>query len=143
MSLRVENILKAHGLRLTAARKDILSVFVQKGQALAHVDLEQELTELDRVTIYRSLQSFLEKGIVHKVLDDEHGAKYALCHDNCSEKAHQDAHVHFKCTNCNKLICLPDYHIPSFQLPDGYQTEAINLLVNGRCADCSVKTSNK
>ncbi len=36
--------------------------------ALAHADIEKKTGEsFDRVTVYRTLQSFVEKGIVHLI----------------------------------------------------------------------------
>ena len=73
-------ILKQIDLRHTYTRENILNGFISKTIALSHADIESFLIDgFDRVTIYRTLKTFLDKGIIHKVLDDQGGIKYALC----------------------------------------------------------------
>lgn len=138
MRTTVRQTLKTFQLRHTSCREDILLMFHEHTNALSHSDLEQELGErFDRVTIYRTLKTFLEKGLIHKVLDDEGGTRYALCkHDTCSTDHHQHEHVHFKCRDCGLTTCLDAVHIPSFSLPTGYQQEEVNILVQGVCPTC-------
>ncbi len=131
-----QNTLKSHKLRTTACREQVLEVLMNKNSALSHGDIEQELqSDFDRVTIYRTLKSFLEKGIIHKVLDDE-GLRYALCKDNCSEEHHRHDHVHFKCTSCGETNCIQDVVVPPLALPAGYESHDVNLLIQGICPAC-------
>ncbi|HEV7348955.1 Fur family transcriptional regulator [Telluribacter sp.] len=133
----VKDTLKDHNLRSTSCREDILDTFLSKEVALSHGDIENYLGErFDRVTIYRTLKTFLEKGIIHKVLDDE-GVRYALCKDHCSEHDHHHDHIHFKCIQCGQTNCLANVHIPAVQLPDGYRANELNLLIQGRCPACN------
>lgn len=133
---QLRETLKGHHLRTTTCREDVLLTFMNKKNALSHGDLEGALGEnYDRVTIYRTLKTFLEKGIIHKVLDDE-GLRYALCSHQCSEEKHQHDHIHFKCNECGKTNCLENLHIPNVALPDGYQPESFNLLIQGKCPEC-------
>jgi len=133
-----ENILAEHGLRNTEARHGVLDVFKKYDYALSHSDLEKELQKyFDRVTIYRTIHSFLDKGIIHKVIDDSESAKYALCADECSSDHHHDNHVHFKCTQCGNSECLTNVQIPNLNLPEGYFAKASNLLIEGACKVCS------
>ncbi len=133
---QLRETLKGHHLRTTTCREDVLLTFMNKKNALSHGDLEGALGEnYDRVTIYRTLKTFLEKGIIHKVLDDE-GLRYALCSHQCSEEKHQHDHIHFKCNECGKTNCLENLHIPNVALPAGYQPECFNLLILGKFPDC-------
>ena len=134
---QLREILKVHQLRTTTCREDVLLAFINKKNALSHGDLEGLLGEnYDRVTIYRTLKTFLEKGIVHKVLDEE-GMRYALCTTQCSDEKHQHDHVHFKCNACGQTNCLENLHIPHVNLPAGYQAVTFNLLIQGICANCT------
>ena len=136
MSASARQTLKMHDLRHTGCREDILLAFQKQATALSHGDLEQTLPDrYDRVTIYRTLKTFVEKGIVHKVLDEE-GLRYALCKAACAAPNHQHDHVHFKCVACGQTTCLENIHIPKVMLPEGYATQEINLLVQGICAAC-------
>ena len=130
-------LLKDFKLRTTETRSEILEQFLQKDYALSHHDIENGIAdELDRVTVYRTLKTFLDKGLIHKVLDDEGTLKYALCNEACSRAKHRHEHVHFKCTNCGQTNCLK-VEIPIVKLPQGYKTQELNLLIQGICQNCS------
>ena len=96
MDSEVKKLLKSHSLRLTQSRGDVISVFLDKQVAISHSDIETEIDgKYDRVTIYRTLKSFMDKGLIHKVLDDSRATRYGLCHDECSEDSHKHNHIHF------------------------------------------------
>ena len=130
------NILKQHKMRMTKSRKAILGVFIVQKKAIGQPDLEKQLANFDRVTIYRTLNAFLENGILHQVLDDMGATKYALCSEHCSEHEHQDEHIHFKCISCERLECISDIQIRVIKLPKGYTFQDANLLVRGICETC-------
>ena len=131
-------LLKDFRLRTTPSRQEILHLFLRKAYALSHGDIEKEINNsLDRVTVYRTLKTFLDRGLIHKVLDDEGSLKYALCNDACSTAGHHHNHVHFKCTHCGQTNCL-NIEIPAVKLPKGYKPSEINLLIQGVCEHCTV-----
>ena len=130
-------ILKDYNLRTTTSRSAILRLFIRNSFALSYSDIEQEIAAtFDRVTVYRTLKTFLDKGVIHKVLDDEGSLKYALCSDPCSTPEHHHEHVHFKSTKCGHTSCLEDVTIPKVRLPDGYVAGEVNLLIQGSCSKC-------
>ena len=132
-----DQILKDFRLRNTSSRADILHLFLKHPYALSYSDIEKEVsTTYDRVTVYRTLRTFLGKGLVHKVLDDTGGLKYALCKEHCSTAEHHHEHVHFKCTQCGQTNCLEDVEIPEVLLPQGYMASELNLLIQGICSNC-------
>ncbi|MEN9958092.1 MAG: hypothetical protein RLZZ474_336, partial [Bacteroidota bacterium] len=140
MALKPEIRLDQFGLRSTESRLAVLSAFQQAGYALSQGDIEQTLSkEFDRVTIYRTLKSFLASGLLHKVLDDQGSIKYALCHDMCHQGLHQHQHdhVHFKCTQCGQTTCLETVHIPQIILPEYFIKQESNLLIQGVCRGCN------
>ena len=131
-------LLKDFRLRTTQTRQEILHLFLRSDYALSHGDIEKEVdSSLDRVTVYRTLKTFLDKGLIHKVLDDEGSLKYALCNEACSVAGHHHNHVHFKCTQWGETNCLTNVEIPSVKLPKGYKAKEINLLIQGVCEACS------
>lgn len=130
-------LLRDFRLRNTPSRQEILLLFLARDYALSHGDIEKSVSNtLDRVTVYRTLKTFLDKGLIHKVLDDEGSLKYALCSDACSTTGHQHNHVHFKCTTCGQTNCL-NVEIPSVKLPKGYKPKELNVLIQGVCDQCS------
>ena len=132
------DILKDHDIRKTGSRLDILRQFAEKGHALSQPDLEKALeNQCDRVTIYRTLTLYQEKGLIHTVLDDSGAMKYALCKDSCHDHDHHHHdHVHFKCTDCGRTTCIENALIPRIDLPAGFKVQEQNLLMTGVCAGC-------
>jgi Fur family ferric uptake transcriptional regulator len=129
-------LLKDHHLRSTSSRAAILSLFLQNDRALSYSDIERKIAaSYDRVTVYRTLKTFLDSGMIHKVLDDGGSLKYALCDISCSTKEHHHEHVHFKCSSCGQTSCL-EVAIPSIELPEGYSATELNLLIQGVCDKC-------
>ena len=133
-----KNLLINHALRVTDCRIDVLEKFYNNTHALSFKDLELSLEDYDRVTLYRTLNSFIEKGLLHRIPSDDGFASYGLCRSECSDKAHHHDHVHFKCNVCGHIECLPAYHVPKVELPD-YEVKEQNLIVNGICRLCKVK----
>jgi Fur family ferric uptake transcriptional regulator len=130
-------ILKSHRLRITDCRLVIIQEFLNKNVALSHADLEDTLNKkFDRVTIYRTLKTFLEKDLIHKVLDDSGATKYAFCSHGEETHVHNHEHVHFKCEKCEETTCLEDISLPKISLPKGFEKKEMNLLVQGICEKC-------
>ena len=130
-------ILKDFRLRSTTSRSTILDLFIHKDYALSYSDIEKEVAAaFDRVTVYRTLKTFLDKGVVHKVLDDGGSLKYALCNDNCTSTNHHHDHIHFKCIKCGQTNCLDNVEVPRIKLPIGFDAKEINLLIQGICSKC-------
>jgi Fur family ferric uptake transcriptional regulator len=137
MQNRITDTLKKHHLSITDSRKKILSFFLESGSALAHADIEvKSSTEFDRVTIYRTLQTFVEKGIIHTIPTADNSILYALCKDDCVAGHHHDDHVHFICDECTSTYCLDHVSIPKVKLPKGFTAVQTNLVVSGVCNKC-------
>ena len=134
---RAADVLRKRNLSITESRKKILSLFLRNNDALAHGDIEAKAGEkFDRVTIYRTLQTFVEKGIVHTIPTADNSVRYALCKD-CIEGHHHDDHVHFVCSVCNSTICLDDIVSPQIKLPEGYIAQNVQVVINGICKNCN------
>ncbi len=135
--MQVDEILKTNQLSITDSRKKILGLFLNSDGALAHADIEKNAGEkFDRVTIYRTLQVFVDKGIIHTIPTPDNSIKYALCKDDCAEGHHHDHHVHFQCKQCGVTYCLDDVTTPEVKLPKGYAAEQIEVVISGVCKNC-------
>lgn len=133
----IAQTLKNNKLSITESRRKILQLFLEQTGALAHGDIEKKAGEkFDRVTIYRTLQTFVEKGIIHTIPSADNAVKYALCKDQCSEGHHHDHHIHFICTKCQNTYCLDDVVTPEIKLPRGYTPAHVEVVVEGTCKDC-------
>ena len=137
MSNLAYEVLKRNQLSVTESRIQILELFYNKNNALEHNDIEKITGEkFDRVTIYRTLQTFVEKGIIHTIPTADNSVRYALCRDACTEGHHHDNHVHFICDECGTTYCLEAVTVPEVRLPKGFQPNLIEVVVSGKCKNC-------
>jgi len=120
--------------RSTPAKQAVLDILKSSKVALSQEDIEQKVKgTMDRVTVYRILNSFCEDGYTHKILSDDGKYYFAICL-NCTEKKHQHNHFHFRCLNCQQVECLSEN--VNVQLPKGYELVHINCLLTGYCKNC-------
>ena len=137
MQAAIRDILKKNQLSVTDSRTRILEMFFEQSGALEHRDIEERSAEkFDRVTIYRTLHTFVEKGIIHTIPTSDNSVHYALCKDECTEGHHHDNHVHFVCDNCETTYCLDGIVAPEVKLPKGFKPSQINVVINGLCKNC-------
>ncbi len=135
--MSVDVILKKNQLSVTGSRKKILELFLGSRGALAHADIERKAgLKFDRVTVYRTLQTFVDKGIIHSIPTPDNSVKYALCKKDCKEGHHHDNHVHFICSNCERTICLEEISVPEVQLPQEFALSYSHMVVTGVCKEC-------
>ena len=134
---RIAQTLSRHGLRHTPVRWAVLLVMMESNFALSIGDIEQLLPpDTDRITVYRTLKSFEESGLIHRVIDASDIIRYATCSIECSAQAHFDNHVHFKCTCCQHIYCLNQVAIPVVTLPDKFEAVSRDYLLAGVCREC-------
>jgi len=135
---KADELLRRNNLSVTGSRKKIIQLFLDQPGALAHGDIEKKAGEkFDRVTIYRTLQTFVDKGIIHSIPTADNSIRYALCKDECSEGHHHDHHVHFVCTQCNNTYCLDNVVTPEIRLPKDYLAKHVEVVVEGLCTNCN------
>ncbi len=136
MNGRVDHILKKHSLRSTDIRRKVVSLFLQNAHAVTSHDIEYGLDKADRITIYRTLKTFEDKGIIHKVIGPDGNSKFALCEDNCDEHHHHDQHVHFHCDECGHTYCVEEATVPYIKLPSRYTVNQTDVILRGKCEKC-------
>jgi Fur family ferric uptake transcriptional regulator len=130
--------LKKHGLRETTFRKLLLNNFEQAKHALNLEELRSKLPEdTDRITLYRTLQSFEQSGLIHSIPDTEGNKKYALCLDPCDTHGHNHSHAHFTCQKCQTTWCLDHWALPPLNDNRISAIATADLIVTGTCAQCA------
>ena len=133
----IEQRLNENDVRPTAMRILIYKYMAEKEIAVALTDIENAFAKSNRTTLYQTLKTFEEKGIVHQIDDGTSTTKYALCEHGCTCEIEQAFHLPFHCGNCNETVCLTEHKIPHINLPDGYVAEDANLVLKGICDKCS------
>lgn len=134
-----EQRLTERGIQPTAMRQIVLEHIMEQVHALSLIDLERGMAHMDRTTLYRTLKTFEQKGLIHGIDDGTGAVKYAICEDTCEPIRHRDLHLHFHCTICNETTCLPTIQIAEPNLPEGYTVSEMNLMAKGTCANCFTK----
>jgi len=99
-------MLKAAKLYCTKVRIAILKVLIKANKPLSQGQIAQRSGKkhFDKVTIYRTLESLLKVGLVHKAFIEKRAWHFELA-DNCTES---QCHPHFTCTNCGSTHCLTE-----------------------------------
>lgn len=120
------------GLRRTPARLAVLRVLTGAPRAMSHADIEAALPEpLDRVTLYRALDSFVEAGLLQKQVAADRISRFARL-----DGVDHEAHSHFQCDSCGSVFCLPVKPPSRPALPAGFELAGALLSFHGRCDSC-------
>ncbi len=135
----IEKKLQEYAIRPTAMRMLIYQFIELQTSAVSLTTVENYFEKSDRTTLFRTLKTFEEKGVVHQIDDGTGVPKYALCTHAHYSKKHNDLHLHFHCTHCNETVCLTEHQIPQINLPENFVPENINVLVKGICDTCNIK----
>lgn len=134
-----EDLLRSAGLRRTHIRVAVLNILAKAARPLDVPSIVGKLPEqTDAVTVYRTLNTFKRKKIVHRVLGEDRSGRYALGNAN-ERRSHQ--HPHFVCDDCGKVDCLNGVTIPSNLIRSlgviaGYTVTYPEVLLHGLCPKC-------
>lgn len=131
-----EKLLADRRIKPTAMRLLVLEALTRQRHAVSHRELEEAFGKADRVTLFRTLKTFLGHKIVHTIDDGSGTMKYALCQQSCS-CAPDELHTHFHCTTCRKTYCLTDVPVPQVAIPRHFTLQQVNLVLKGLCDHCT------
>lgn len=131
-------IFSKNNIRATAFRSQVLEVFQTNENAVTIQDIEKAIGQHDRITLYRTIKTFLDKGIIHEIVMPGDIKKLALCYDCVSsdekDHSHQHNHIHFHCDKCDEVICVGN-KIPELSLK-GFRVDSIEVQAHGICNNC-------
>jgi Fur family ferric uptake transcriptional regulator len=133
---KVFKILEQKAVRITPIRQLLLEYFLENNGAFGLIELENAFPKSDRITMYRTLKTFEEKGIIHGINNGTNEIKYALCDVDCTPIHHLDQHPHFQCEKCKQITCLHSLVIPPMELPKGYLQIERSMMIIGLCPNC-------
>lgn len=99
------NMLREVGLRSTMTRIAVLRQLWQETRPVSHSEIVTAIQEVgDQATVYRSLLTFVDKGLARVASNAGGIARYEPV--RTGEEAHQ-VHPHFVCSVCHVVSCLP------------------------------------
>ena len=116
---RTVEMLEAHGVKPTANRIVVVKTLAAADRPMSLAELERKILTIDKSGIFRALTLFREHHLVHVIEGGTEGVKYELCHSHNHE---------------NDEDLLPD-----IVLPEGFDPHSMNLIIKGRCPECSGK----
>ncbi len=136
--MTTEDALKQKNTTPTSMRILVYDFLQHQHHAVSLSEIENNFFNADRTTIYRTLKTFEEKGIVHGI-QENHTTKYILCHDGCNEHTHKDRHLHFYCKLCKHTTCKEDFVFPTNET-SSFRIDEINFFAKGICENCLNET---
>lgn len=127
------------GIRPTEHRLAVLQVVGNAPHpmtALEVFDAVQAERAINRVTVYRALESLVEGGVVDKMSAGDRSFRYGL-----APNKHHPQHAHFYCRLCGAMACLPPETLPpAFQNSVSSAApgivEKFEIRVDGICHHC-------
>ena len=133
----MKNLLKQKKLSETPFRIEVLNIFNNYNNAIPLSVLENELTNFNRITLYRTIKVFIEKGIIHEIALSGGESNYAMCNDGCDTVGHHHQHVHFKCNKCDTIFCIEVNKFPAIDIPN-HKIDQLEIQASGVCSACNV-----
>jgi Fur family ferric uptake transcriptional regulator len=136
LGLQAKEMLKASKLYCTQCRVAILKVLAKAGKPLSQGQIARRLgkNRLNKVTIYRTLESFRQAGLVHKAFIHKRAAYFELA-SHCSEI---HCHPHFTCKSCGVTNCLIGLSVPLVKgLKKGFVIHRQQVRLEGLCPQCA------
>ncbi len=88
-------VLEDRGFRLTSPRRSIINLLEQKEEGFGAEDICDELPEVGRATVYRTIKLLLEAGVICKLAMPNGAPKYSL--------ARVEHHHHTACIRCGTV----------------------------------------
>jgi Fe2+ or Zn2+ uptake regulation protein len=132
---RIDNLLGSAKLKRTGSRAAVLSVLLGAGKPQTAHQIAAKLsnTAPNKVTIYRTLESFCRAGLVHKAFIHKRAEHFELA-TRCSDV---QCHPHFICINCGVTNCLVGVSIPIVKgLKKGFIIHRQQVRLEGLCPQC-------
>lgn len=141
----LKDLLRDHKLKATDIRLKVLDIMINSDVALSHSDIKERIQQddIDKVTLYRTLNSFTEKGLAHKVATEDRNWQYAVHvvenDDSNFEITPDSDHAHFICDKCEKIYCFPFESggtNVSLSNTKGFEISSYEVRLHGFCPEC-------
>lgn len=133
MEQEIKNILKEQGFSATKTRMAVLRAVLSNQPASMH-QLITALPSVDRATVYRTIDLYVDLGIAKKVST---GFKYLIELGD----SFQEHHHHLTCLRCESVIDVQtpeiEYAISQTAANNGFRPIRHDLEITGYCASCS------
>ena len=119
--------------RKTAIRTTVLASLLTQGRSATHTDLHRLAPDLDRVSLYRTLDWLVAQGLARRVTDSDGVWRFEPVVPGSNHH-----HPHFECTRCHQTTCIETAGRIEVHLPTGFRQDDITVLVRGLCRTCGL-----
>lgn len=135
MERQAEIFLDKSGIKATPNRILVLRTLLKSQSPVGLSELEEALPTMEKSSIFRVLNLFMARHVVHAIEDGRGLAKYEVCMST-GDGHDDDLHPHFYCERCRRVTCLRNIEIPPVELPEGYAMHSLNYMIKGICPEC-------
>lgn len=130
--MNIESILKKSGKSITEERKHIFS-FLETKHIFSAQDIVENFENIGRASVFRTLNLFLEIGIIRRVNIGKKEEFFELIHIN-------HHHEHMRCESCDNIMSFESSKICKilFDIAKEHEFEIKehNISLIGRCTRC-------
>jgi Fur family ferric uptake transcriptional regulator len=133
---KIDSLLGSVKLKRTDPRRTILEALLnaQRPQTADEIMAAMGKDCANRVTVYRTLESMVGTGLVHRAFVHKRAEHFELA-DRCTAA---QCHPHFTCVRCGETFCLTGLSLPLISgLKKGFVIHRQQVRVDGLCASCS------
>lgn len=138
-SVYFKDLLRSRELKATVPRLNLLLTMQEYESAMPYSAIQKSMKSIDRVTLYRTLESLKEQGIIHKAFQENNETYYAICDNKCGKHQHHHDHIHFKCEQCKSVTCEQSTRALKISIPN-YEINKISIHIEGICKLCKEKS---
>jgi Fur family transcriptional regulator, ferric uptake regulator len=131
-------LIEQAGMEPTANRLLVYDQIATQDHAVSAPELLEQLSgksTMNRVTLYRILDLFVEHGIVQRHSVGDRAFRYCL-----GEKAGLKGHCHFFCTSCGRTECVAFSQLSidpeRIQRDTGGHVQHMEVRLDGLCRNC-------
>jgi Fur family ferric uptake transcriptional regulator len=137
----ITRAIRATGVKVTPGRVRVLELLTSAGRPLSHANIDSALSDMpmNRVTLYRVLDSLVANSLVLKAVDTQGVFHYS----GAATQAQHSSHIHFHCTICGGMYCLDAKPPSPPKLPAGFVLGEIAFNLRGTCKSCASRMRNK
>jgi Fur family ferric uptake transcriptional regulator len=139
----IDNLLGSVKLRRTNPRRAVLEVLLNAKRpqtadeimaAMSKVRRMAGARRANKVTVYRTLESMVGAGLVHRAFVHKRAEHFELA-DRCTDER---CHPHFTCVSCGTTNCMVGVSMPIVKgLEKGFIIHRQQVYLEGLCPRCA------
>ncbi|PZM86571.1 hypothetical protein DLH72_00685 [Candidatus Gracilibacteria bacterium] len=130
--MNIKNILKKNKKRITSERIEIFK-FISKKHIFDSNDILKNFENIGRASVFRTINLFLELGIIRVIKKDKSGDSYEIVDEKHS-------HEHMECGDCGDILNFESEKIYKEITKNaeklGFKIENKIINISGKCKKC-------